>query len=98
VTFGGAKSWKAVASIFDLAVVSLCLYELVRKNPKDRVLVIECIGFGALVITALIAVFFRPFPWALLSGFSVALICAILTQYYGLAFLARQGKGGWIKK
>ena len=98
VKFLGANAWKVVASLFDLAVVSVSLYELARLNPKDRVLIIECIGFGALVITALVAVFFRPSPWVLLAGLSVTFICAILTVYFGLAYLIRRAKDVWIKR
>lgn len=83
---------KRVWYLADLVSLGFLLYGVVRKYGKDRVIICECVGIGAIFGSLLLCGIFGLSPWIFFAGVCVGVGCTILTIYYGLISWMRERK------
>ena len=89
---GAWNKWNKINLAAFLVFLFFFLYEIVSKYGKDRVIICECVGIGAIFGSLIICGLFGLSPWVFFAGVCVGVGCAILTIYYGLTSWMRTRK------
>jgi hypothetical protein len=87
----GNEGWHIRSALFAV-VFLLVLWRWARSDPKDRVLLFECMGVGFLMVGFLLYRLFGLSEWGRVLVLVPTIACAVLALFYAIGNRLRRSK------